>query len=342
MSQEASYGLLLNMGGNLGDRAEDVMRITLHQATEAERLGLHDLWITEHHFIPFGINPSAVTTAGFLLGRTERIRVGTAVALAPLYHPVELAEHAALLDQLSGGRFDLGIGRGGYLKDYEVLDVSIDRWTEEPLRSAAEILGLWADPNVARDTHTTGASVLQPTPRSEKPPLFIATRSADGIAFAAEHRLPLQHYFAVPVDARVQLQEAYRDAAGAADDVGHLHTLIAVVDDDEEGTRALLAERLTELFAGGAWPHVPGAADARGRTGGHHGPGTDRSAMARGVADGAIVGPRDVVYDRIAEFREKTGARRMAFFVEAIGDERRIQATLDAIGELARSEPAIS
>ena len=62
------------------------------------------------HFIPYGVCPSAVTMSGFLLGRTTRLRVGTAVSLLPLHHPVHLAEQAALLDHLSGRRFCRGVG----------------------------------------------------------------------------------------------------------------------------------------------------------------------------------------------------------------------------------------
>ncbi|MEM7018265.1 MAG: LLM class flavin-dependent oxidoreductase [Pseudomonadota bacterium] len=103
-----SYGIFLNMGANLGKTPEDVFQLTLEQAMLAEELGFHDLWLTEHHCIPFGINPSAITASAFLLGKTSRIRVGTAVTLSPLYHALEIAERTALLDQFSGGRFDLG------------------------------------------------------------------------------------------------------------------------------------------------------------------------------------------------------------------------------------------
>src|SRR5262249_52270379 len=99
-----SFGLFLNCGAQVGRSDGEVFELVLEEARLAERLGYHDVWVTEHHFIPFGINPSALTLAAFLLGQTSRLRVGTAVTLAPLYHPLQLAEQAALLDQCSGGR----------------------------------------------------------------------------------------------------------------------------------------------------------------------------------------------------------------------------------------------
>lgn len=81
----------------------------LHRAirsTEvAEESGLDSVWLAEHHFVPYGVCPSAVTLAALLLGRTRRIRVGTAVSVLPSQHPVALGEQAALLHLTSGGRF---------------------------------------------------------------------------------------------------------------------------------------------------------------------------------------------------------------------------------------------
>ena len=97
---DRTFGLFLNMGANLAPTTAGVFDLTLREADAAEQLGYDELWVTEHHFIRFGINPSALTTAGFLLGRTERIRVGTAVTLSPLLHPVEMAERSATVGEL--------------------------------------------------------------------------------------------------------------------------------------------------------------------------------------------------------------------------------------------------
>ncbi|MYA19834.1 MAG: LLM class flavin-dependent oxidoreductase, partial [Chloroflexi bacterium] len=125
------FGLFLNNGIFEGVDDARALALTVETAELAEELGYDELWVTEHHFIEYGVCSSAITLAGFLLGRTSRIRVGTAVTLAPLVHPVALAEQTALNDQLSGGRFDLGLGRGGYELDYQVFGVPPMRWTTE-------------------------------------------------------------------------------------------------------------------------------------------------------------------------------------------------------------------
>jgi alkanesulfonate monooxygenase SsuD/methylene tetrahydromethanopterin reductase-like flavin-dependent oxidoreductase (luciferase family) len=105
-----------------------VFQAALRYASTAEHSGFDDLWVTEHHSIPYGVNPSALTFAGHLLGRTTRVRVRTAVVLLPQLPPVFVAEQAALLDHLSGGRFDLGVGRGGPVADLLVAGRGFDDW----------------------------------------------------------------------------------------------------------------------------------------------------------------------------------------------------------------------
>lgn len=92
---------------------------SLDAVIHAERAGFDDAWFAEHHFMPYGVCPSAITFAALALGRTRRIGIGTAVSVLSTTHPVALAEQAAMLDRLSGGRFRLGIGRGGPWLDLE-------------------------------------------------------------------------------------------------------------------------------------------------------------------------------------------------------------------------------
>ena len=78
-----------------------MLTATTDAAIAAERAGFDDVWFAEHHFMSYGVCPSAMTLAAFVLGQTSRIAVGTAVSVLPVWHPVALAEQAALLDQVS-------------------------------------------------------------------------------------------------------------------------------------------------------------------------------------------------------------------------------------------------
>ena len=85
----------------------------------AESLGYSSVWIAEHHFNDYGLCPVPPVLAAFLAARTRTLRLGMGVSLLPLHHPVDLAEQLAVLDVVSGGRLDVGIGRGGTLQDYQ-------------------------------------------------------------------------------------------------------------------------------------------------------------------------------------------------------------------------------
>jgi len=84
----------------------------LKQIEEAEELGFGSCWLTEHHFCEDGYTPSPLVLASAIGARTERMRLGTNLMLLPLHDPVRIAEDAATLSLITGGRFDLGVGIG--------------------------------------------------------------------------------------------------------------------------------------------------------------------------------------------------------------------------------------
>jgi alkanesulfonate monooxygenase SsuD/methylene tetrahydromethanopterin reductase-like flavin-dependent oxidoreductase (luciferase family) len=85
---------------------------TLEQIVGAERLGFDSVWLTEHHFCDDGYTPSPLVIAAAIGARTTRMRIGTNLMILPLHNPVRIAEDAATLSLLTGGRFDLGVGIG--------------------------------------------------------------------------------------------------------------------------------------------------------------------------------------------------------------------------------------
>jgi alkanesulfonate monooxygenase SsuD/methylene tetrahydromethanopterin reductase-like flavin-dependent oxidoreductase (luciferase family) len=100
----------------------------------AEDLGFANMWLAEHHFSTYGYLSRPLTFALHLADRTRRIRVGTAVIVVPLHHPLVIAEEIATVDLLSGGRLDVGLGRGYQRYEFkrlgQRLEESRDRWEE--------------------------------------------------------------------------------------------------------------------------------------------------------------------------------------------------------------------
>lgn len=100
---------------------------TLEVIEEAEHLGADSIWLSEHHMFSDDYVAAPLTFLAAAAARTSRVRLGTAVVLAPLHHPVEIAEQAAMVDLLSGGRLELGLGSGYRLPEYQLFGAD-PRW----------------------------------------------------------------------------------------------------------------------------------------------------------------------------------------------------------------------
>ncbi len=98
----------------------------IDQAVYAEEVGLHSVWIGEHHFSTLGVLSCPDLALAHIAARTQRIRLAPAVTVLPLHHPIRVAEQWATLDLLSGGRVDFAAGRGYDRREYIPLGVSFE------------------------------------------------------------------------------------------------------------------------------------------------------------------------------------------------------------------------
>jgi alkanesulfonate monooxygenase SsuD/methylene tetrahydromethanopterin reductase-like flavin-dependent oxidoreductase (luciferase family) len=122
---------------------EDATRIDqqIEQVCAAETLGFSDVWLTEHYFTGESVYNDALLFASALTMRTTRIRIGFAVLQMPFHHPVRLAVQLALLDNLSKGRIDVGIGKGTVYNEYEFVGHGLrSDDSRERMAEAIEIL----------------------------------------------------------------------------------------------------------------------------------------------------------------------------------------------------------
>ena len=106
----------------------------VEQAQAAETLGFRNTWLGEHHFSSYGYLSRPAQLATYIAAKTTTLRVGTAVIVVPLHHPLLVAEEIATLDQLSGGRVDIGFGRGYQNYEFERFGLDLEqaknRWDE--------------------------------------------------------------------------------------------------------------------------------------------------------------------------------------------------------------------
>jgi alkanesulfonate monooxygenase SsuD/methylene tetrahydromethanopterin reductase-like flavin-dependent oxidoreductase (luciferase family) len=141
---------------------------TLEMCEEAARLGCHSIWLSEHHRFDDGYLPQPLTLAAAVAARTRTPRIGTAIVIAPLHHPAELAEQAAIVDIVSDGRVEVGLGAGYRQPEFALFGAdhaSRYRTTDE---CAGELRRLW------------GEGVVTPPPVQERVPIWLGYQGPKG------------------------------------------------------------------------------------------------------------------------------------------------------------------
>jgi alkanesulfonate monooxygenase SsuD/methylene tetrahydromethanopterin reductase-like flavin-dependent oxidoreductase (luciferase family) len=173
---------------------EQVYANELSQLTAAESQGYDGAWLAEQHFSRSGIGPSIHLTAATLAARTSRIRIGTAVTILPGFHPLRLAEEIAMLDIMSGGRFDWGVGRGYPGHEFDSFGQQIE---SSPLvfREQLEIvLRAWTGKRFSYDGEFFQIPEIEclPTPvQDPHPPIWITALSPATLEWAAQNDYPM-------------------------------------------------------------------------------------------------------------------------------------------------------
>jgi alkanesulfonate monooxygenase SsuD/methylene tetrahydromethanopterin reductase-like flavin-dependent oxidoreductase (luciferase family) len=240
-----------------------------------EDLGFDEVWLAEHHFTHYGMLPSPNLVLATLAARTRRVRLGNMISVLPFYDPLRLAEEITMLDHLTHGRLNVGIGsgvqreyarRGLRVEDakprfYEAVDVLLKALTEERFDHDGQF---W---------HYADAT-LEPRPLQQPyPPFYVAASSPDTVRWCAERHLPFAQMNSNVDDVRDSVA-AYRAALppanGASGQPGvRLFRPIYVAETTEqalaEGERAYF--RFFQLFSTSEDPRYQAVSPAGWR---HH------------------------------------------------------------------------
>ncbi|MAF46302.1 MAG: hypothetical protein CL407_10315 [Acidimicrobiaceae bacterium] len=279
----------------------DVYAATIEQAVLADELGFDHVWFTEHHFLEDGYLPAFQPLAGAIAARTKQIRISNDIALLPLYHPIRLAEELAVLDQISNGRMEFGIGMGYVPKEFDAFGVPL-RNRVSMTDEAIEILRLaWGEGPFSFRGKRYNLSNIDVHPKPVQPggpPLWIAAMKEPGALRAARFGTNL-----LPQGRREEVLDPWRDAVNAKgedpDDyrVGIIRSVYVTDDRERDWPKIREAERFRMGVYGSFMAETPD----------DYGWGS-----SDGIPQNVIVGDATQVTQEISEFINTYGITDIA------------------------------
>jgi alkanesulfonate monooxygenase SsuD/methylene tetrahydromethanopterin reductase-like flavin-dependent oxidoreductase (luciferase family) len=254
--QEMEFGTFMEFPP-VGQAGEDAaFDQALSEVAAADRWGLDAIWLAELHGAPErSVLSAPMMVASAIAACTERVRIGIAVQVLPLSHPLRLAEEAATVDQVSRGRLIYGIGRSGVVRTYEEYGISYDE-SRERFAETLEIMRLaWTQPTFSYQGkyHSFDNVALSPKPY-QKPYPELRMAGATPETFPAIGKLGFPVFVAVrqgPFKQLVPYIEAYREAYKAAGHPGRGQVYLRVpayLAETEQRARAELEQSLMSFF----------------------------------------------------------------------------------------------
>ncbi len=167
-----SVFLLLDRYPEAGETQSDVYEFALDHARLADELGFDAFWIAEHHFGNLGSVPNPAVLLAAIARQTTRLRIGPAVSILPYRDPLFVAEDYAMVDNLSGGRLNMGVGCGAQQNEFAGLGVDFDRRWHSYQENLSRLRELWS------------GSDLIPAPAQSPPPFYMATTNPENVRAA--------------------------------------------------------------------------------------------------------------------------------------------------------------
>ncbi|MGV9423681.1 LLM class flavin-dependent oxidoreductase [Streptomyces sp. NPDC003656] len=321
-----------------GQGPGEALHRAVRSAEVADEAGLDTVWLAEHHFVPYGTCPSAITLAALLLGRTRRVRVGTAVSVLPTAHPVAVGEQAALLHVTSGGRFTLGVGRGGPWVDLEVFGTGLGAY-ERGFPESLDLLLRWLrEPSVGADGERYRFREVPVVPRPSEsltevpgPEVVVACTSPASVRLAAERGLPMLLGMHIGDEEKAEMVALWRRHARAAGrsgeeitGAGHVSAGVCQLADRRTDAVETLLKAMPGWLKQGLDAHV--TVDNRPRA------MRDPHAYTELLCGLHPVGTPRLAADRLAATAERTGISRFALLTEGSGDLDATEENLRRLG----------
>lgn len=239
-----------------GQTETDAFSEAFEQVDAAERWGLDAMWLAELHCAPErSVLAAPLNIASAIAARTARMKIGIAVQVLPLCHPLRVAEEAATVDHISHGRLIFGVGRSGFPRTYEAYGISYGESRERFAEVLEIVRRAWTQERFSFDGqyyHFTNVCVVPKPYQQPLPEIRIAATSPDTYAAIGAQGYPI--FCAVRLGTLSELVpgiQAYRDAYRAAGHQGRGQVFLRVpvyVADTEERARAEPEESIMYFY----------------------------------------------------------------------------------------------
>lgn len=273
---------------------------------EAEQLGFESIFIVEHHFSGGGQLSSSLNLLSYLAAKTSRIRLGTAVTVLPWHNPVLIAEQAATVDLLSGGRLDFGVGKGYRDIEFNGFDIPKEEAFARYEESVEVILKSWTSNERFdhRGKYWSFNDIIVEPPCIQKPhpPLWTAAGTNESIARVAETGMSVMLDHFASFERTEQRLKAWRDACDKAGRIFDPLEIalargvnITLTNDGLEEAAAIRAERVAKMFDKfGALPGLEKKSDQP----------ESYADPDLAIDDAALIGTPDTVIERIQTLKD--------------------------------------
>jgi alkanesulfonate monooxygenase SsuD/methylene tetrahydromethanopterin reductase-like flavin-dependent oxidoreductase (luciferase family) len=311
------FGMFHQFPVTPGRSEADAFEQAFSQVDAAERHGLDAMWLAELHVDPArSVLAAPMAIASAIAARTERMRIGIAVQVLPLCHPLRIAEEAATVDQVSRGRLIFGIGRSGLPRTYEAYGIPYGESKDRFAESLHIIKQAWSQPRFSYEGkyYSVDNVALTPKPYQKPlPPIRIAASSPDTFPAIGALGYPI---FVMPrgtfSDMRPSI-ESYRAAYRAAGHPGHGEVYLRVplyVGETAERARAEPEESIMHFFREQAArlrasANRPGTSANDGRT--ERAAALDHLTYDEAIRGKIIIGTPDAVAEQLRRLQQELG-----------------------------------
>ena len=329
----------LELGGHWPDHKHHIDNLfpeMIEVVKLADKIGIDAYVMGEHHFMDYNATPSPIALATYVAALTKRQRLILAIMILPLHNIARLAGELAMADQLTGGRIDIGFGRGGAPYEFRRLNAP---WDYESTREIFEeglaaLHLLFGQEDVSVDwkhTKFTDVTIVPPFRQRPHPPIWLSAQRTEAAYHIAKQGYHVQMaQLRNPISYVHEMMAAFREGAAASEkpqgkqNIAFIQWVYVAKDDADRKQKLEIAYQKHRKFMGLF-------TDSSYAKGGRI-PPIDIPGTPEDYADNMIIGTKEFVQDKVLQLKE-IGFDMLMVQAHCGPDHHDVMASMDRLGE---------